>query len=220
MLSGSTEWSTVSLTNNRTGLLIYPFGSHINLVSAGGGVGTRTSWENSANRECGFRSSSSCVTMLPVTYSDVLDALPRVHAVLNPTPLYEWPGLSSLLGCQFYLKHENHQPTGAFKVRGGVNLVATLSEAEQQAGILGCSTGNHGQSLAFAARRLGVRCTIVILPLGNNQDKNLGHPESRGPGLIQTRPRFRRGARVPGNGPHLTLPRGGRYVPTRPTSRS
>ena len=91
--------------------------------------------------------------------------------VLQPTPLYEWPGLSSLLGCRFYLKHENHQPTGAFKVRGGVNLVATLSEAERQAGILGCSTGNHGQSLAFAARRFGVRCTIVV-PRGNNPDKN------------------------------------------------
>ncbi len=106
-----------------------------------------------------------------VTYADVLEALPRVHAVLQPTPLYEWPGLSSLLGCRFYLKHENHQPTGAFKVRGGINLVATLSEAERQAGILGCSTGNHGQSLAFAARRFGVRCTIVV-PRGNNPDKN------------------------------------------------
>jgi threonine dehydratase len=109
--------------------------------------------------------------MSPVTYADVLDALPRVHDVLYPTPLYEWPGLSSLLGCRFYLKHENHQPTGAFKVRGGINLVATLSDAERQEGILGCSTGNHGQSLAFAARRFGVRCTIVV-PRGNNPDKN------------------------------------------------
>jgi threonine dehydratase len=107
----------------------------------------------------------------PVTYADVLDALPRVHAVLKPTPLYEWPGLSSLLGCRFFLKHENHQPTGAFKVRGGINLIATLSEAEKKAGILGCSTGNHGQSLAYACRRFGVRCTIVV-PRGNNPDKN------------------------------------------------
>jgi threonine dehydratase len=109
--------------------------------------------------------------MSPVSNSDVLDALPRVHAVLQPTPLYEWPGLSSLLGCRFYLKHENHQPTGAFKVRGGINLVGTLSESERQAGILGCSTGNHGQSLAFAGRHFGVRCTIVV-PKGNNPDKN------------------------------------------------
>ncbi len=109
--------------------------------------------------------------MPPVTYADVLDALPRVHAVLQPTPLYEWPGLSSLLGCRLYIKHENHQPTGAFKVRGGINLVGTLTEAERQAGILGCSTGNHGQSLAYAARHFGIRCTIVV-PKGNNPDKN------------------------------------------------
>ncbi len=109
--------------------------------------------------------------MLSVTHADVLDALPRVHEVLRPTPLYEWPGLSELVNCQFYLKHENYQPFGAFKVRGGVNLVGTLSEQEQRAGVLGCSTGNHGQSLAFAARRFGVRCTIVV-PLGNNPDKN------------------------------------------------
>jgi threonine dehydratase len=111
------------------------------------------------------------MTELPVTYNDVLDALPRVRAVLPPTPLFEWPGLSELLGCRFFLKHENHQPVGAFKVRGGVNLVGTLSEAERAAGILGCSTGNHGQSLAFACRRFGVRCTIVV-PQGNNPDKN------------------------------------------------
>ena len=100
--------------------------------------------------------------MPSVTYADVVEALPRVHAASQPTPLLEWPGLSELLGCRLYLKHENHQPTGAFKVRGGINLVGTLSQAERQAGILGCSTGNHGQSLAFAARRFGVRCTIVV----------------------------------------------------------
>lgn len=108
--------------------------------------------------------------MLPVTYQDVLEALPRVHAVLAPTPLYEWPGLSALLGCRFLLKHENHQPTGAFKVRGGVNLVSRLTPAERAAGVLGVSTGNHGQSLAFACQRFGVRCTIVV-PRENNPDK-------------------------------------------------
>jgi threonine dehydratase len=108
---------------------------------------------------------------LPVTYSDVLDALPHVRSVLAPTPLYEWPGLSRLLGCRFFLKHENHQPVGAFKVRGGVHLLSTLSQKERAAGILGCSTGNHGQSLAYAARRFGAACTIVV-PEGNNPDKN------------------------------------------------
>lgn len=106
-----------------------------------------------------------------VTYADVLDALPRVHAVLGPTLLRDWPGLSERLGFELHLKHENHQPVGAFKVRGGVNLVGTLSEDERTAGILGVSTGNHGQSLAYAARHFGVACTIVV-PVGNNPDKN------------------------------------------------
>jgi threonine dehydratase len=108
--------------------------------------------------------------MIPVTYADILEAVPRVRALLPPTPLYEWPGLSALLGCRFFLKHENHQPVGAFKVRGGINLVGTLSPAERDAGILGCSTGNHGLSLAYAARRFGVRCTIVV-PTRNNPSK-------------------------------------------------
>jgi threonine dehydratase len=109
--------------------------------------------------------------MTPPTYHDVLDALPRVHAVLQPTLLRNWPGLSQALGFECWLKHENHQPVGAFKVRGGVNLVGTLSDDERRTGILGVSTGNHGQSLAFAAKHFGVRCTIVV-PQGNNPDKN------------------------------------------------
>jgi threonine dehydratase len=109
--------------------------------------------------------------MPSVTYADVVEALPRVRSVLTPTALLDWPGLSELLGCQLLLKHENHQPTGAFKVRGGINLVSTLTDPEREAGILACSTGNHGQSLAFAARRFRVRCTIVV-PRGNNPAKN------------------------------------------------
>ncbi|MDB6074427.1 MAG: Threonine ammonia-lyase [Verrucomicrobiaceae bacterium] len=110
--------------------------------------------------------------MAAVTYADVVEALPRVHAVLKPTLLHDWPGLSKALGCELNLKHENHQPVGAFKVRGGINLVGTLSDEERASGILGVSTGNHGQSLAFAAKHFGVRCTIVV-PAGNNPDKNL-----------------------------------------------
>ncbi len=108
--------------------------------------------------------------MLPVSYDDVVAALPVVHGVLPPTPLYSWPGLSELTGCRFYVKHENHQPVGAFKVRGGVNLVESLSAAERAAGIIGVSTGNHGQSLAFAAGRSNVGCTIIV-PRRNNPDK-------------------------------------------------
>lgn len=107
---------------------------------------------------------------LPVSCADVREALPRVHGVLRPTPLIHWPGLSEELGCELYLKHENHQPVGAFKVRGGVNLVSQLSDDERRRGILGVSTGNHGQSLAFACQRLSVPCAIVV-PIGTNPDK-------------------------------------------------
>ncbi|GAB4150426.1 MAG: threonine dehydratase [Planctomycetaceae bacterium] len=108
--------------------------------------------------------------MVP-SYSDVLNALPYVHKELKPTALFEWPGLTRNLGFPFFVKHENHQPVGAFKVRGGIYLAATLSDSERAAGLLGCSTGNHGQSLAYAARRFDVACTIVV-PKGNNPDKN------------------------------------------------
>ncbi len=107
---------------------------------------------------------------LPVSYDDVLEALPRVRSVLKPTPLFSYPGLSGVTGCEYFVKHENHQPVGAFKIRGGVNLVGTLSDEERRAGILGCSTGNHGQSLAWSARHFGVSCTIVV-PEGSNPDK-------------------------------------------------
>ncbi len=108
--------------------------------------------------------------MEPPTYADVVAAAPVVHRHVRPTPLYEWPALSALLGCRFLLKHENHTPTGAFKVRGGVYLVSRLGEDVRRRGILGCTTGNHGQSLAYAARAFGVRCVLVV-PRGANPDK-------------------------------------------------
>ncbi|MGE3805791.1 MAG: threonine dehydratase, partial [Gemmataceae bacterium] len=82
-----------------------------------------------------------------------------------------WPALSAHLGCRFYLKHENHTPTTAFKVRGGIHLVARLPDDVKKRGIIGCTTGNHGQSLAYAARLFGVRCVLVV-PANNNPDKN------------------------------------------------
>jgi threonine dehydratase len=100
--------------------------------------------------------------MEPPTYGEVVAAAPVVHRHIRPTPLYEWPGLSALLGCRFFLKHENHTPVGAFKVRGGIYLVSRLSGELRQRGIIGCTTGNHGQSLAYAARAFGVRCVIVV----------------------------------------------------------
>src|SRR5215831_8169520 len=104
------------------------------------------------------------------TYEDVLAAEPVVHRYLRPTPLYEWPALSRLLGCRYFLKHENHTPTTAFKVRGGLYLISRLPEEQKRRGIIACTTGNHGQSLAYACRRFGVRCVLVV-PAVNNPDK-------------------------------------------------
>jgi len=144
---------------------------------------------------------------MPVGYDDVIEALPRVQSVLQPTLLRNWPGLSNVLGCELYLKHENHQPVGAFKVRGGINLVGTLSEEERAEGILGVSTGNHGQSLAFAARHFGVRCTIVV-PVGNNPDKNRAI-QLLGAELIEHGRDFDEAREFVGQ---LQKERGGRYV--------
>jgi threonine dehydratase len=105
------------------------------------------------------------------TYADIVAAAPVVHRYLRPTPLYEWPGLSQLLGCRYFLKHENHTPTTAFKVRGGIHIIARLSDEQKNRGIIGCTTGNHGQSLAYACRLFGVRCVLVV-PANNNPDKN------------------------------------------------
>lgn len=108
--------------------------------------------------------------MTPPSYADVVAAAEIVHRYMKPTPLYEWPALSQMLGCRFFLKHENHTPTTAFKVRGGIHLVARLSPEEKRRGIIGCTTGNHGQSLAYASRIFGVRCVLVV-PEKNNPDK-------------------------------------------------
>jgi threonine dehydratase len=104
------------------------------------------------------------------TFADVVEARPVVQRYLRPTPLYEWPALSRMLGCRFYLKHENHQPTTAFKVRGGVYLVSRLQPQQKRQGIIACTTGNHGQSLAYAGRLFGVRCVLVV-PETCNPDK-------------------------------------------------
>ena len=99
-------------------------------------------------------------SLLPVVYEDVLEALPRVHAVLRPTLLRNWPGLSEMLGCELYLKHENHQPTCSFKVRNGLSVITGLTAEERARGVVAASTGNHGQGIAYAASLLGVRATI------------------------------------------------------------
>lgn len=144
---------------------------------------------------------------LPVQHADILAAVPRVRAVLPPTPLYLWPGLSKLLGCEFYAKHENYQPVGAFKVRGGVNLLASLTADQRRNGLLGCSTGNHGQSLAFACQRAGVPCTIVV-PAVNNPDK-IKAMRLRGAEVIEYGQDFDEAREYL---ERELVPRGGRYI--------
>ena len=99
-------------------------------------------------------------------------AAARVYAAMAPTPQYAWPLVARRAGREVWVKHENHTPIGAFKVRGGLNLVAQLVvRAPGMPGVISATRGNHGQSLAFAARRHGVRCVIVV-PHGNSGDKN------------------------------------------------
>lgn len=102
---------------------------------------------------------------------DVAAARPRVYAAMQRSPMLRHPLLDEWLGCEAWVKHENHNPTGAFKIRGGLNLLAQLSADERRRGVISASTGNHGQSIAFASRIHGVRCRILV-PFGNNPDKN------------------------------------------------
>ena len=95
-----------------------------------------------------------------------------VHAAMPPTPAYTWPLLAQRLAADVVVKHENHTPIGAFKVRGGIVYVDRLKrEQPQTAGIISATRGNHGQSLAFAAKRNGLPLTIYV-PNGNSTEKN------------------------------------------------
>jgi threonine dehydratase len=95
-----------------------------------------------------------------------------VYASLRPTPQFEWPLLSEALGATVWVKHENHQPVGAFKVRGGLTYFDALMTREPKLpGVIAATRGNHGQSIAFAAGKAGVKATIVV-PHGNSVEKN------------------------------------------------
>ena len=105
------------------------------------------------------------------TLADVYAARERIADTIRPTPLMRHALLSQETGIDLWVKHENHNPTSAFKVRGGLNLVRSLSPDERRRGVVTASTGNHGQSIALACQREGVRCTVFV-PDGNNPDKN------------------------------------------------
>jgi threonine dehydratase len=106
------------------------------------------------------------------TLAEIEAALPIVRSAVPPTPQFAWPQLAARTGADVFVKHENHTPIGAFKVRGGLVYMDRLRrEQPAVAGIVSATRGNHGQSLAFAARRAGIAATIVV-PRGNSAEKN------------------------------------------------
>jgi threonine dehydratase len=102
-----------------------------------------------------------------------LDATARfLRTILPETPQMVWPQLSERLGAEVWVKHENHLPTGAFKVRGGLVYLEQLRHQDKELpGVIAATRGNHGQSIAFAARRLGLR-SVIVVPAGNGREKN------------------------------------------------
>ena len=105
------------------------------------------------------------------TFADIVAAREFIAPYLPKTPLVRVRALSDLLECDYYAKLENLQPVGAFKVRGGINLVGTLSDEELRRGVVSASTGNHGQSIAFAARLFSTRAVIYAPAENVNQAK-------------------------------------------------
>ena len=109
---------------------------------------------------------------MTMTLDELDRAASLVYRVMAPTPQYAWPKLRSRIGCNVWVKHENHTPTGAFKVRGGLVYMDRLTSAQPRtAGIVTATRGNHGQSISFSAARAGVPATIYV-PHGNSPDQN------------------------------------------------
>lgn len=104
------------------------------------------------------------------TLHDVISARGRIAPYVWRTPLHHYLGLDALLDAEVWVKHENHQRLGAFKMRGGINLLSRLTDEEKRRGVITASSGNHGQSIAYAAGILGVKC-IVCVPEGANPGK-------------------------------------------------
>lgn len=96
------------------------------------------------------------------SFTDVLSARQRIRPYLAPTPLHSYSGINALIGAEVFIKHENYHPVGAFKIRGGINLISQMSEEEKACGVVTASTGNHGQSIAYAARLFGVKAYVVV----------------------------------------------------------
>ena len=104
------------------------------------------------------------------TLQDIIGASRRIAPYVTRTPLHHYLSLDALLDAEVYVKHENHQRLGSFKMRGGVNLISQLSDDEKRRGVTAASTGNHGQSIAYAAGVFGVK-TVIAVPEGANPGK-------------------------------------------------
>ncbi len=110
--------------------------------------------------------------MMQLTLTELDAAAERLRRAIPPTPQYHWPLLSARAGAEIWVKHENHTPVGAFKVRGGILHMADLAAAKPDLpGVISATRGNHGQSIAFGAARAGLKATIVV-PHGNSVEKN------------------------------------------------
>jgi threonine dehydratase len=110
--------------------------------------------------------------MDPIALHEIERAAALLRPWMAPTPQYAWPLLAARTGCEVFVKHENHTPIGAFKVRGGLVMADALQRLNRApAGIISATRGNHGQSLAFAGRALGIPVTMVV-PHGNSPEKN------------------------------------------------
>jgi threonine dehydratase len=106
------------------------------------------------------------------TLEELDQAARLVYRVMAPTPQYAWPKLRTRAGCTVWVKHENHTPTGAFKVRGGIVYMDRLLRSQPDiAGVVSATRGNHGQSISFAAARAGIAATLYV-PYGNSPDQN------------------------------------------------
>lgn len=106
-----------------------------------------------------------------INFDAIEAARQHIYPHMQASPLIFSPLLSERLEAKIFLKHENHNPTGSFKVRGGLNLAGRLSAREKRRGLVSATRGNHGQSLAYASRLHGIQCTIFV-PRGNNPEKN------------------------------------------------
>jgi threonine dehydratase len=110
--------------------------------------------------------------ILGLTRQDLDSGARLVHATVPPTPQFSWPLLNERARMEVWVKHENHTPTGAFKVRGGLTLIDQLRrENPKLAGLISATRGNHGQSVAYAGRRHGIR-SVIVVPHGNSREKN------------------------------------------------